>query len=136
MGPATTDRFVYLLAALGLIAAGLMNAATSSQTETQAPAFEVATIKPSDPTARSGCFIKGQSGPDEWAISIVAAGGSSPAPPKFKGTRCAMSYLSWSIAQRENRPVLDKTGLTGFWDFTLGFVPDGLGDGRKGPNGE
>jgi outer membrane protein assembly factor BamB len=202
------------------------------QAETKAPAFEIASIKPSDPGARNGCFIRGQpggqtfvgscvtlrllikysykitdsqlaggpdwldtefydfqakadhsltraelpavfqallaerfklqfhretrtlpallltvdksgakmkanDGPDEWAISIVPAGAfSPPAPPKFKGTRCAMSYLTWWIAQRENRPVLDKTGLPGFWDFTLEFVPEGLGDARKGPAGE
>ena len=47
-----------------------------------------------------------------------------------------MSYLSWWIAQRETRPVRDKTGLDGFWDFTLEFVPDGMGEGRKGANGE
>jgi uncharacterized protein (TIGR03435 family) len=47
-----------------------------------------------------------------------------------------VSYLSWWIAQRENRPVVDKTGLDGFWDFTLEFVPEGLGEGRKGPSGD
>jgi uncharacterized protein (TIGR03435 family) len=86
---------------------------------------------------KSGAKMKANDGPDEWAISIVGdGGGSPPKPPKFKGTRCAMSYLTWWIAQRENRPVLDKTGLPGFWDFTLEFVPDGMGDGRKGPGGE
>jgi uncharacterized protein (TIGR03435 family) len=233
------NRFVSLVAFLGLMAAGWMNAdqaatsntAKSPQAETQAPAFEVAAIKPSDPAARNnGCFMKGQpggqtfigrcitarllitysykiidsqlmggpnwldtqlydfdakadhsltraelapmfqtmladrfklqfhretrtmpalaltvdkagakmkpnDGPNEWEIAIMPAPGSLI--PKFKGTRCPVSYLSWWIAQRENRPVVDKTGLDGFWDFTLEFVPDGLGEGRrKGPTGE
>jgi len=229
---------ILLLGALGLLATGWMNAnqaATSnanapSQAESQAPAFEVAAIRPSDPMMRSNdCFMKGQpggqtfvgrcitirllitysykiidsqlvggpnwldtelydfdakadhsltraelapmlqtmladrfklkfhretrtmpslalsvdktgakmkpnDGPNDWVIAIMSAPGASL--PRFKGTRCPMSYLSWWIAQRENRPVVDKTGLDGFWDFTLEFVPDGLGEGRKGPSGE
>jgi uncharacterized protein (TIGR03435 family) len=62
----------------------------------------------------------------EWDIPIMPVPGSIP---KFKGTRCPMYYLSWWIAQRENRPVVDKTGLPGFWDFTLEFVPEGMGRG-------
>ena len=52
--------------------------------------------------------------------------------PKLKGTRYPMSYLSWYIGQMQNRPVVDRTGLNGFWDFTLEFVPDGMPE-RKGP---
>jgi uncharacterized protein (TIGR03435 family) len=236
---AVTNRFVYQLALVGLVAFRLLdagqsttsNVAASSQPETNAPSFEVATIKQSDPSTRNGCFIKGQAGgrtfvgrcvslrllikysyriidsqvargpdwldtelydfeakadhsltraelpalfqsllaerfklqfhretrtlpalaltvdktgakmksndgPDEWEISIVRTGGTPPSPPKFKATRCTMSYLCWWIAQQENRPVLDKTGLAGYWDFTLEFVPEGLGDGRKGTNSE
>jgi uncharacterized protein (TIGR03435 family) len=46
-----------------------------------------------------------------------------------------MYYLSWWIAQPESRPVVDKTGLPGFWDFTLEFIPEGMGEGRRGPAG-
>jgi uncharacterized protein (TIGR03435 family) len=46
-----------------------------------------------------------------------------------------MPYLSWYIGQRQNRPVLNRTGLSGFWDFTLEFSPDGMG-AQTGPNGE
>ena len=49
-----------------------------------------------------------------------------------------MYYLSWWIGQSQNRPVVDKTGLDGFWDFTLEFVPDGMkdrgADGLDGPS--
>jgi hypothetical protein len=66
-----TSRFVFLVAFLGSIGAGLTNAdqaatsntAASPQAETKAPSFEVAAIKPSDPAARNnGCFMKGQPG--------------------------------------------------------------------------
>jgi len=219
------SRFVSLVVFLGLLAAR-----APSQPTSQAPAFDVAAIRPSDPMLRSnGCFIKGQpggqtfvgrcitlrllitysykiidsqlvggpswmdselydfdakadhsltreelapmfqamladrfklqfhrdtrtmpalvltvdkggtkmqanDGPNEWVIAILPAPGASI--PKFKGTRCPTSYLSWWIAQRQNRPVVDQTGLGGFWDFTLEFVPDGLVEGRKGPTGE
>jgi uncharacterized protein (TIGR03435 family) len=69
----------------------------------------------------------------EWEIPVTNIPGKIP---KFKGTRCPMSYLSWWIGQRENRPVLDKTGLGGFWDFTLEFVPDAMAVARKGANGD
>lgn len=69
----------------------------------------------------------------EWDIPIMPMPGSIP---KFKGTRCPMYYLSWWIAQRESRPVLDKTGLSGFWDFTLEFIPEGMGEGRRSANGD
>ena len=66
-----TNRFIALVAVLGAIAAGLMNAdqaatsnaAPSAQEEGKALAFEIAAIKPSDPLARNnGCFMKGQPG--------------------------------------------------------------------------
>jgi uncharacterized protein (TIGR03435 family) len=63
----------------------------------------------------------------EWDIPIMPMPGSIP---KFKGTRCPVYYLTWWIAQREGRPVVDKTGLPGFWDFTLEFVPEGMGRGN------
>jgi uncharacterized protein (TIGR03435 family) len=83
---------------------------------------------------KAGVKMKPNDGPNEWEIAITGVPGASM--PKFKGARCPTSYLSWWIAQRENRPVLDKTGLDGFWDFMLEFVPNGLGEGRKGPAGE
>jgi uncharacterized protein (TIGR03435 family) len=68
----------------------------------------------------------------EWEIRVQTVPGATP---KFKGIRCPMSYLSWFIGQVQNHPVLNHTGLTGFWDFALEFVPDGMG-ARSGPNGE
>jgi uncharacterized protein (TIGR03435 family) len=83
---------------------------------------------------KAGPKMKPNDGPNEWEIAIMPAPGSSM--PRFKGTRCPVSYLSWWIAQRENRPVVDKTGLDGFWDFTLEFVQEGLEERRKGAGGE
>jgi uncharacterized protein (TIGR03435 family) len=82
---------------------------------------------------KGGPKMAANNGPNEWVIAIMPAPGASI--PKFKGTRCPMSYLSWFIAQRENRPVVEKTGLPGYWDFSLEFVPEGFGEGRKGPEG-
>jgi uncharacterized protein (TIGR03435 family) len=45
----------------------------------------------------------------------------------FTGTRVPMVYLCWflgQVLQRDERPVIDKTGLTDSYDFTLAFLPD------------
>ncbi|HEY4364402.1 MAG TPA: TIGR03435 family protein [Bryobacteraceae bacterium] len=46
----------------------------------------------------------------------------------------AVSSLADMLANQLGMPVVDKTGLTGFYDFTLDFAPDSLG-GRGGPGG-
>lgn len=43
---------------------------------------------------------------------------------KVAGQRVSMSYLAWFLAQQLNRPILDKTGLAGFYDFDLEWVPE------------
>jgi uncharacterized protein (TIGR03435 family) len=44
------------------------------------------------------------------------------------GTRVPMQYFAWwlgqAVLQRDGRPVIDKTELTGNYDFTLAFAPD------------
>jgi uncharacterized protein (TIGR03435 family) len=45
----------------------------------------------------------------------------------FIGTRVPMQYLCWFLSQQltsEERPVIDKTGLDKWYDFTLSFLPD------------
>lgn len=42
----------------------------------------------------------------------------------FQATHCSMSYLSWSLSQLLNKPVVDQTSLTGFYDFKLEFTPE------------
>jgi uncharacterized protein (TIGR03435 family) len=84
---------------------------------------------------KSGIKMTPNDGPNTWEIAIMPVPGSTM--PKFKGTRCPMSYLSWWVAQRMNRPVVENTGLAGFWDFTLEFVPEGTAElVRKSPGGE
>jgi uncharacterized protein (TIGR03435 family) len=44
------------------------------------------------------------------------------------GTRVPMEYFSWWLSQgplrRDGRPIIDRTGLTGVYDFQLSFAPD------------
>lgn len=59
--------------------------------------------------------------PQDYSIPITyAADGSAT------GRRVSMSYLSWWLGQHvesDERPVIDHTGLTGNYDFTLNFAP-------------
>jgi uncharacterized protein (TIGR03435 family) len=44
-----------------------------------------------------------------------------------RGTRVPVPYLCWNlgqILQDDERPVVDQTGLKGFYDFTLTFLPN------------
>lgn len=43
------------------------------------------------------------------------------------GVRVSMKYLCWWLGQQlqqDKRPVIDKTGLTGNYDFTLAYAPE------------
>jgi uncharacterized protein (TIGR03435 family) len=45
----------------------------------------------------------------------------------IQGRRCDMQYLTWWLSQqlqRDQRPVIDKTGLDRHYDFDLSFAPD------------
>ena len=39
-----------------------------------------------------------------------------------------ISGLTTMLGNQLNRPVVDKTGLTGMWDFAMEFTPEGSGD--------
>jgi uncharacterized protein (TIGR03435 family) len=46
-----------------------------------------------------------------------------------KGTRVPVPYLCWNlgqILQDDERPVVDETGLKGFYDFNLSFLPQNI----------
>lgn len=48
-------------------------------------------------------------------------------PGQFVGTRVPMEYLCWFLGQQSQgnpRPVIDKTGLTQVYNFTLAFMPE------------
>ena len=48
-------------------------------------------------------------------------------PSKWVGTKVPIEYLCWFIGQQmrsDPRPVIDKTGLTQVYSFTLSFAPE------------
>jgi len=59
----------------------------------------------------------------------VGEGGSSPrlAPTgSVKWANAPLTNLMWLLSKETGKPVLDKTGLTGKYDFTLEFEPAAL----------
>jgi bla regulator protein BlaR1 len=90
---------------------------------------------------KGGSKMKVNEEPEPFQIPIqFSSGGPPPTPPTFAGKRVDMEYLRWWLGQqlREtqlmDRPVVDQTGLKGFFDFKLTYAPDF--SGRTGPNGE
>ncbi len=58
-------------------------------------------------------------------IPITYAG-----PSVFAGQGVSMAYLCWFLGQQvqdKERPVIDRTGLTGTYDFKLTFLPEQFG---------
>lgn len=71
---------------------------------------------------KSGLNMKPDGRADEMKVSVIPKG-----PGEFVGARVPISYLCFFLAQQINgsaRPVIDKTGLTEAYDFTLTFLPD------------
>jgi uncharacterized protein (TIGR03435 family) len=52
----------------------------------------------------------------------------------FTFTRATMANLIGVLSQVAGRKVLDKTGLSAQYDFTLSYAPDNNGEGRDGSN--
>ena len=51
---------------------------------------------------------------------------------EYVGRGVSLPYLCWFLGQQmqdRERPVIDRTGLSGTWDFKLSFVPDSLSSG-------
>jgi uncharacterized protein (TIGR03435 family) len=83
---------------------------------------------------------RGRGGPPPPA----AAGSGAPAPGPAMGCRAMIApgritvggqpiaQLATLLSQQVGRPVIDKTGLTGGYDFEVSFMPEG---GRGGPAG-
>ena len=49
----------------------------------------------------------------------------------YQGRGVSMSYLCWFLGQQtqdKKRPVIDRTGLTGTFDFKLSFLPEQTAD--------
>ena len=45
-------------------------------------------------------------------------------PSRLIGQGSSMESLAMTLRRAAGRPVIDKTGLTGFWDFILTYSPD------------
>ena len=70
---------------------------------------------------KGGSKMKVNDSPQDFEIPILGGPGLV-----FNGKRVPMEYLCYFLGQvmENDRPVLDKTGLTGHYDFTLTFLPD------------
>jgi uncharacterized protein (TIGR03435 family) len=69
---------------------------------------------------KAGLKMKVNASPEPFQIPIT--GGLQG----VVGTRVPMQYLSWWLGQQlqqDGRPVINKTGLDGNYDFTLSFAP-------------
>ena len=51
---------------------------------------------------------------------------------RMQGDAVTMARLTDTLGMALGRPVVDKTGLTGVYDISLDFSPEGLGPGPKG----
>jgi len=71
---------------------------------------------------KSGLKMKLNESEQDYAIPITFGENNV-----FIGKRVSMQYLSWWLGQqlqRDQRPVIDKTGLDKNYDFTLSFAPE------------
>lgn len=90
---------------------------------------------------KNGAKMKLNPGPEHFEVPIRLSGASETSTSlTFTGTHTNMEYFGWWLGmvinrfQAVDRPVVDRTGLKGFYDFTMTFLPDP--SGRTGPNGE
>ena len=71
---------------------------------------------------KSGSKMKVNDSPQDFKIPISGGPGGV-----IVGTRVPMQYFCWflgQVLQRDQRPVIDKTGLDKFYDFTLSAAPE------------
>ncbi len=71
---------------------------------------------------KAGVKMKAVGAAGDLNIPILPTG-----PGQFAGTKVPMPYLCWFLGQQvqgDSRPVIDKTGLTQDYDFTLKFAPE------------
>jgi len=73
---------------------------------------------------KGGLKMKVNDTPQDFEIPIKGG----PGPGALDGRRVPMEYLCYflgsNVLRADERPVIDKTGLTGNYDFTLSFLPD------------
>jgi uncharacterized protein (TIGR03435 family) len=71
---------------------------------------------------KSGSKMKVNESPQDFEIPLRGGPGGVTV-----GTRVPMEYLCYFLGQilrNEDRQVIDRTGLAGYYDFTLTFMPD------------
>jgi uncharacterized protein (TIGR03435 family) len=71
---------------------------------------------------KSGLKMKRNESPEDFEIPVQGGPGGITV-----GKRVAMDRLCFTLGsflQNDGRPVIDRTGLTGFYDFTLSFLPE------------
>jgi uncharacterized protein (TIGR03435 family) len=71
---------------------------------------------------KSGSKMKVNESPEDFEIPILGGPGGVTV-----GKRVSMQRLCFQLGQfvqGSERPVIDKTGLTGYYDFTLSFLPE------------
>jgi uncharacterized protein (TIGR03435 family) len=71
---------------------------------------------------KAGLKMKLNESPQNFEIPIGGGSGGS-----FAGKRVPMEYLCYwlgLVLRNDNRPVVDRTGLAGYYDFTLSFLPE------------
>jgi uncharacterized protein (TIGR03435 family) len=75
-------------------------------------------------TDKNGSKMKVSDQPPSYDLPITFSGVGA-----MNGVRVPMPYFCWmlgQILQGDERPVVDVTGLSGFYDFNLSFLPQGL----------
>ncbi|HEX3744018.1 MAG TPA: M56 family metallopeptidase [Bryobacteraceae bacterium] len=71
--------------------------------------------------AAGGLKMRVHDGPDEFQYPVARG-----TDGVIYGSRASMEYFAWWLTLpvfRDRRPVIDRTGLTGNYDFTLAFAP-------------
>jgi uncharacterized protein (TIGR03435 family) len=71
---------------------------------------------------KSGLKMKVNESPEDFEIPVQGGPGGVTV-----GKRVSMQRLCFTLGQfvqGTERPVIDRTGLTGFYDFTLAFLPE------------
>ena len=68
---------------------------------------------------KSGTKFKENPNPEHFDIPFRPTGFGN-----IEATHCSMPYFSWVLSSRLDRPVINRTGLTQFYDFKLKWSPE------------